>query len=165
MGCVSWWKGWPEQGRKRSCERSLAKYILNSEALKNSRPWAGAKALNNSEIPQLTDRIAEFKLAQVAIGYLSQPFPPDTTETVLGNYYCNGWLMSCTPQGVISLLITRFSNLTSHSDCSQWQPFYLHNAKLALRHTINTVMLQLSSALPSSIKLYIFSFTPWGSSL
>lgn len=102
---------------------------------------------------------------KVPTDQLSQPFSPNTSETVLGNAYFNGWLMSCEPQGVISLLITRFSNLTSRSDCSQWQPFYLHNAKLALRNTVNAVMLQLSSALPNSIKLYIFSFTPWGSLL
>ena len=73
--------------------------------------------------------------------------------------------MSCEPQGVNSLLITKFSNLTSRSDCSQWQSFYLHNAKLALRNTVNAAMLQLSSALPNSIKLYVFFFTLWGSSL
>lgn len=97
------------------------------------------------------------KLAQS--GYrLSQHFSPDISEAVLGNDYFNGWLMSCEPQGVISLLITRFSNLTSRSDCSQWQPFYLHNAKVALRSTVNAVMLQLSSAQPCQTALsYTYS--------
>lgn len=46
------------------CERSLAKGVFHSEALKSSGSWAGAKALNSSEIPFLAARMVEFRLAQ-----------------------------------------------------------------------------------------------------
>lgn len=64
--CGMYADGKDDQSReeRRSCERSLAKILFNSEALKNSGSWAGTKALNSSEIPLLAARTAEFKLAQ-----------------------------------------------------------------------------------------------------